>query len=154
MIFAKVENGVVTTYPYTLRLFKMDNPNVSPPNNMEALGDFGVAKVTEVDRPEPSDPLAVRVVEVTPTEVNGVWTQTWAEEPLSASEIADNQRGAAYKQLEDAARADAFIQQFVQYDAQQVQDYIETNVTNLASSKAVLKKLALICLVLAKTRLS
>lgn len=154
MLFAKIVGNAVETYPYSLRQFKADNPNVSPPNNMEALGDYGVVKVTEVAQPAPSDPMLVRVVQVTPTNIGGVWTQTWIEEPLPAEEIAERQKDAAQQTVEDAAKADAFVQQFVQYDATQVQDYIQTNVTDLTSAKAVIKKLALICLALAKTRLS
>lgn len=153
-MFAKITNGAVEKYPYTMRDFKTDNPGVSPPNNLEALADFGVAKVVATNQPAPSDPMTVTVVEVTPTLVNGQWTQTWAEEPLPPEQIAQLQKAAEQQQVEDDARADAFIQQFVQYNAQQVQNYVDTNVTDLASAKAVLKKLALICLALAKTRLS
>ena len=156
MIFAKVENNAVVAYPYTLRMFKADNPNVSPPNDMSAasLAEYGVVQVAETPRPDPSDPMTVRVVEATPTKVSGTWTQTWVEEPLSAEEIAERQAQADQKVVEDAAKADAFVQQFVRFDAQQVQDYVETNVTNLESAKYVIKKLALISLAMTKTRLS
>lgn len=154
MLFAKVENGTVVDYPYTLRAFKQDNPNVSPPNDLSALGAYGVVVVEAVSRPLPSDPITVKVVEATPTNVNGTWKQTWIEQPLTAEQIAQNQKAEAQLQVENDARADAFIQQFVQYNAQQVQNYVDANVTDLASAKAVLKKLALICLALAKTQLS
>ena len=154
MLFAKVENNAVVTYPYTLRLFKQDNPGVSPPNDLASLGDYGVVQVVEVQQPDPSDPMTVEVVEANPTNVGGTWTQTWVEQPLPPEVIASNQAAALQQAVEDAARADAFIQQFVQYDADQVQNYIENNVTDFASAKAVIKKLALICLALAKSRLS
>lgn len=154
MLFAKIDNNAVAAYPYTLRQFKIDHPNVSPPNDMTALLAYGVVQVAEVAMPAPSDPMAMRVVEVTPTDIAGTWTQTWAEEPLSAEEIAALQKAADQQAVTDAAKADAFVQTFVGYDASQVQEYVETNVTDLASAKAVIKKLALICLALAKTRLS
>ena len=156
MRFAKVENNAVVTYPYTLRLFKQDNPGVSPPNDISAasLAEYGVVQVAEVAQPAPSDPMAVRVVEATPTNIGGTWTQTWVEEALSAEEIADLQKEADQQAVEDAAKADAFVQQFVGYNADQVQNYIENNVTDFASAKAVIKKLALISLALAKSRLS
>lgn len=153
MIFAKVENGSIVKYPYTLSMFKADYPKVSPPNNMQALTNWGVVVVAEVAQPAPSDPMAFKVVEATPTNIGGTWTQTWTEVALTQAEIDARQEAAEDAALLASAKADNFIQQFVQYDAAQVQNYIENNVTDFASAKAVIKKLALICLVLSKRTL-
>ena len=58
------------------------------------------------------------------------------------------------KAIEDAARqaasADAFVQNFIKSTPAEVTGYIDTNVTDLASAKTVLKKMALMLLLLAR----
>jgi len=49
-----------------------------------------------------------------------------------------------------AARADAFVQNFINSTPTQVVNYIDTNVTDLASAKTVLKKMSLMLLLLAR----
>ena len=49
-----------------------------------------------------------------------------------------------------AARTDAFVQNFINSTPTQVVDYIDTNVTDLASAKNVLKKMSLMLLLLAR----
>ena len=88
MNYARVENNSVAEYPYTIAALKKANPNSSFPAN--PLGhpnvqiDHGIVEVVPVSSPE-SD--THNVVEVTPVNVGGTWTQTWEQTPKSADEL-------------------------------------------------------------------
>jgi hypothetical protein len=64
------------------------------------------------------------------------------------------QQAAAEKTIQDAmltaAKADSFVQNFINMTPQQVLDYMDANITDLASAKTVLKKMALMLLLLAR----
>lgn len=76
-MYVKTENGVVTQYPYSYYQLIADNPNTSFPNSMpdNQLDSWGVFPVTEVTQPTPAPGEIVE--EITPAEINGVWTQQW-----------------------------------------------------------------------------
>lgn len=63
-------------------------------------------------------------------------------------DISDEER--EYRTQRAQIIADSFIPQFIAMTPAQVTNYIETNVTNLASAKTVISKLALMMLLLAK----
>jgi hypothetical protein len=151
MMYAKVIDGAVVTYPYTLAMLKADNPNVSIPRDPARIRieDWNVVAVAEVARPEPSS-IEVNVVEGNPALVDGSWTQTWAEVPATAEQIAERTREAADEAVRQANRTDAFVQTFIAMTPAEVADYVETNVTNLATSKTLLKRMAVMLLMLAR----
>lgn len=76
-MYVKTENGVVTQYPYSYYQLIADNPNTSFPDSMpdNQLDSWGVFPVTEVTQPTPAPGEIVE--EITPAEINGVWTQQW-----------------------------------------------------------------------------
>ena len=86
-MYAKITNGVVEKYPYSIGELRKDNKNVSfpaKPSN-ETLAEWGVYPV--VSTAEPSYDIATqRVVWGTPALVNGQWTHTWQTIALSAEE--------------------------------------------------------------------
>ena len=86
-MYAKITNGVVEKYPYSIGELRKDNKNVSfpaKPSN-ETLAEWGVYPV--VSTAEPSYDIATqRVVWGTPALVNGQWTHTWETIALSAEE--------------------------------------------------------------------
>jgi pantothenate synthetase len=57
---------------------------------------------------------------------------------------------ATQEEMTNAAKADAFVQNFINSTPTQVVDYIDANVTDLASAKNVLKKMSLMLLLLAR----
>lgn len=152
MRYAKIENGAVAKYPYSFREWRKDNPNVSPPKDPsdEWLAGVGVVKIVEADRPDPSDPITKNVVEGTPSLVEGVWTQTWVEEDATSEQIAARQKRASYVERRAEVKADQFVTAFLKMSPAEVVSYVNVNVTNLASAKTVLTKLALIVLILAR----
>jgi hypothetical protein len=70
--------------------------------------------------------------------------------PPSPREIADEAKRTEIAQAMEAARADAFVRQFVNMTPAQVADYVNGNVSNLTDARNLLIKLALMMLALAK----
>lgn len=89
MTYAKIENQNITTYPYSITQLRMDNPNTSFPLNPkeEDLRDFGVVYIQPVEKPVVD--YTQTVVEATPQQLGGTWTQVWQVLPASAEEIAE-----------------------------------------------------------------
>ena len=54
------------------------------------------------------------------------------------------------EQARNAAKLDAFVQTFVNMTPAQVDTYVQANITDLASAKTLLRKMALMLLLLAK----
>ena len=82
MIYAKIEDGILSRYPYTMRDLKTDNPNTSfrSGTDLSDYADYGVVEVTLTTPPEFNkyeQQLNESVVLV-----DGVWTQTWTVEEL------------------------------------------------------------------------
>jgi hypothetical protein len=84
-----------STYPYSQDHLRRDHPDTSFPSQMSdaMLAEWGVYPVTRVAPPDYNS-ITHRLIESQPVEVNGVWTQQWALEALSAEEAAANQADA------------------------------------------------------------
>ena len=89
MIYAKVENGSVTSYPYDMYKLRADNPSTSFPKDSldreDIRSNFNVVEVSSTEKPASE---TVRVKEAYPVLENGVWVQVWETSPKSAKEIA------------------------------------------------------------------
>lgn len=89
-MYAKITNGAVDQYPYTIGDLRRENKNVSFPKNIpeEVLLEWGVVPVSEV--PEPS--IDVRLQKAsqnsTPTQVNGSWVLEWTVTDKTPEEVA------------------------------------------------------------------
>jgi len=150
MKYVLIINGAVEKYPYSFRGFKEDHPNISVRNDMSALVDYGVFPVVDVLEPDPVNPMTHRVVEVDPVWIAPDWTQTWVEEELSAEEQADRLAKEEMRMVKAAIKANPWIIAFSKMTVAEVEAFISGNVTNLASAKNVIEKLAIICLLLVK----
>jgi hypothetical protein len=137
--YVKVINGQAVEYPYTLVKLRADNPDTSFPREMGAglLAEYGVYPVTLTEKPAPT--LTQNPTEQTPQLINGVWTQTWGMVDVSAEEAEKRQ-----------IKADAFVQNFIAMTPAQVEAYVENNTGNLAQTRALLNKMALMLLALAR----
>lgn len=86
-MFAKIINGAVAVYPYSVTELQLDHPGESLPDDLTAadLTHLGVVKVAAAI--PPADTTLETAVEGTPALVGGVWTQTWslARKPVPAS---------------------------------------------------------------------
>jgi hypothetical protein len=150
MRYALVQDGQVVAYPYTYSMLRQAHPDTSFPREPGAwLADWGVVEVTEVAQPAPSS-INVNVVEGEPALVDGSWTQTWAEIPATAEQIDERIREANDEAVRLANKADAFVQTFIAMTPAEVVDYVETNVTNIASTKTLLKRMSVMMLLMAR----
>lgn len=152
-------NGTVTKYPYRKADYINDNPGTSVVRQwftgeaLDAAASQGIFPVYSVARPAPSDPITKNVIEATPTWVNNQLTQTWAEEDASAAQIAERQKYEADETDRAVAIADSFVSQFLAMTPAQLNTYVNNNVTNLASARSVIAKLALMVLILGRGEL-
>lgn len=150
MSYALIVNGAVSQYPYSFAALRRDNPQVSFPREAtdERLAEFGVVKLAAVARPVPG--TGKNVVEGQPALVGDVWTQVWTEVDATPEEIASRAQQAADDAARLSVKADAFVTSFIAMTPAEVTAHIEANVTNLASAKNVISKLALMVLLLAR----
>lgn len=97
-MYILVKQDQTTVYPYSFYQLRMDNPNISFPENMtdEQYAEWSVFRVESVARPQ-YDSNTHRVVESGPVLESGSWKQSWTIEQLSDAEIA---RKAAKLQAE------------------------------------------------------
>ena len=69
-----------------------------------------------------------------------------------AARLLAAQRADEDTALKSSARADAFLQQFVNMTPAQVDAWIDANVTTVAQARVLFKKMALMLLLLARER--
>jgi hypothetical protein len=77
-MFAKIENGAVTQYPYTPEQMRQDNPNTSFTKNpaAETLAAFGVVSVGYQAAPEYNPDTQRLEHSALPVLVDGAWVLT------------------------------------------------------------------------------
>ena len=152
MMYVLVKDGAVAEYPYHFGSLRAAYPDNSFPRvpSTELLREYGVHEVVETARPDPSDAITQNVVEAAPALINKEWAQQWIEVDVPAEVVAERRAEAKDDAARLAIKADAFVSTFVAMTPAQVTAYIEANVTNLASAKNVIEKLALMLLLLAR----
>lgn len=93
-MYAKLNNGQVEKYPYTIGQLRKDHHNVSFPKVMtdEIFAQFGVVRVTPTPRPEYNHTKEFNVVA---EQVNGAWVEKWVATDVSAEEIAQRTENQA-----------------------------------------------------------
>jgi hypothetical protein len=86
MLYIKIENNQVSTYPYSINDLRRDKPNVSFPKVIptETLNEYGVFLVTEVEVEEDYTKV---ISELNPILVDGVWTQNYLIVDASQEEL-------------------------------------------------------------------
>lgn len=148
MYLRKIDQNI--EYPFYLRQLRQEHPNVSFPAEIpdELLAEYGVYRLAPVA--SPSKTLTQDPVEQTPQQVNGVWTQVWAMVDVSAEEAAARQQAATDTAYAATIKADTFVRNFIAMTPQQVTDYVNNNTATLAATRALLVKMALMLLALAR----
>jgi len=105
-MYARIENGSVQQFPYSLRRLEMDNPNTSFPSPIKegTLASFGVYKVADVAAPEVTD-TQVAYHTGNLVGVDGQWQREWAIRDKTPEELAEDtkQKKAAIKTRRDEA---------------------------------------------------
>lgn len=93
MAYAKIVDGLVDTYPYTIEMLKNEFPRTSLPNNLDLVkrvpgGTFELADVEPSAIPS-YDRNTHKVVEGAPVKnESNNWVQTWSVVELDAVEVA------------------------------------------------------------------
>lgn len=87
-MYALIENGAVTRYPYTATDMRLANPNTSFPNQLsdKTLAEFGLYRVTQVVPPQVQ--TGQIAVEGIPVLIGEEWTQVWGVRAKSSVELA------------------------------------------------------------------
>lgn len=103
-MYAKIKNGLVDVYPYSMNELRNDNPQTSFPDVMtkDALASYGLVEVKSVEQPNAD--YRSNVVEGKPQLVEGTWLQTWVVTEKTAEEIkkiSDSLRLRAYQKEAD-----------------------------------------------------
>lgn len=145
------EQNNIILWPATFRSLRDQFPNVSfPKDAVSRWADYGLHEVQEVAAPLPSDPGAFRVVETDPKLVKGVWTQAYQEVPLTPAEIDARAEAAEVAADKAEVQADNLYQALQTMTTQQLDAWFDTNVGDLASARAAMKKMAKILLLAVK----
>jgi hypothetical protein len=86
-MYVKITNGIPEKY--TIGKLRRDNPNTSFPKSVSdaVLASYDVFPLSPTD--SPAYDHTKNVVEGTPVQLSGVWTQVWDVSDASSSEISD-----------------------------------------------------------------
>lgn len=90
-MFAKVTNGQIDTYPYSIGDLRRDNPRISFPKkiSVEMLASYGVHDVNWLPKPEHN--AETHFVEYSPTPIlqDGAWVYAPTVRELSKEQISE-----------------------------------------------------------------
>lgn len=145
-----IKNGAVAEYPYSLSQLRTDNPDTSfssdPPTDV--LATWGVFKVEPSAKPDPT--ITQSPAEDVPVLSNGVWTQAWKMVNVSVEEAARRTEAAAQNGEFDAAKLDAWVNQFLAMTPTGAQDFVNANGATLAALRTNVARLAYVVRVLVR----
>jgi hypothetical protein len=108
-MFAKIINGVVEKYPYSIYDLRRENPNTSFSQNpdSETLAQFNVYRVHKETQPT-VDPITQNVIEKPLALIDGKWTHGFEVVSATEEEIeqrkADRNKEIRYQRLEEYKR--------------------------------------------------
>ena len=87
-MYAKLNNGQVERYPYTIGQLRKDHRNVSFPRVMtdDVLAQFNMVRVTPTERPADDH---TKNFTVTAAQVNGAWVEKWVSTSATQDEITE-----------------------------------------------------------------
>ena len=78
MFYAKIKDGAISAYPYSLQSLRMDNPSTSFPVDSLKRSDirdsYGIVEVVATEQPSKA---GWKVAEEEPSFSGGVWSQNW-----------------------------------------------------------------------------
>ena len=148
-MYAKVTGSTVVKFPYTKTNLKEDNPNVSFPRDVTEiiLSDWGVVLVTQQANPA-YDENTEYLVQGVPVLNGSDWEVTRVVTAMTQAEIDAYAKNKAIAEDTDTLITDPQVDALLRNRPDEINAYIETNVTDMASAKEVMKVLARTCAVL------
>lgn len=112
-MYAKIIDGQVAQYPYSVQALYEDNPNVGFPANLtdEMLGRFNAVRIIQTERPEHDHTKNCNEADPVYHEARDQWEQTWVLTDATQEEIDQRlveqaeerrqRRAAAYRDESD-----------------------------------------------------
>lgn len=96
-MYAKITNGSVDQYPYTVGKLRRDNPNTSFPKRIsdEMLAEWGVYSVTALEIPSYDNRTQRIEQNAQPHQESGEWLIGWTTVDKTSKEIAEYDNNAA-----------------------------------------------------------
>lgn len=143
-MYCKVTGGVAAEY--TLRQFRQDNPLISlsaddTQARRDHLATLNIYPVIEAAQPV-IDPATQKITGYTIEGSGTIWTQTWTVEAKTQQEQDEYTAEQEYQADVATMQGDNALKALLKARPDQINTYIDTNVTDLASAKDVLKILA------------
>lgn len=137
MSYALIKNNKVSKYPYSLREFSIDHPNVSLPQEPTEtqLNEVGLYNV--IPMPQPTIDYTKNITEGTPTLVNSIWTQNWVVTDATESQIQTREEETKVKNKEKA------MQLLTETDWTQMPDVNLINKDEFTAYRAALRQIAI-----------
>jgi hypothetical protein len=97
--YAKIENGEVIKYPYSIQDLKKDNPNVSFPSIIDEPTKFRYCMLP-IQKVEVQEDYTKNISENFPELIEGIWTQKWTIVDATQEEI-DQRLFAKWQEVRD-----------------------------------------------------
>ena len=90
MMYAKISDGTVVVFPYSITELMREHPNTSftTPINETELALFGLYPVAPRDRP-PYDEIHENCTHATPVIEGGAWVEAWMVTPATSEEVTE-----------------------------------------------------------------
>lgn len=111
-MYAKIKDGSVEKYPYSITDLKQDNPNVSFPKvlNTSTLNSFGTYEVVIDSKPTYNSVTQTINKKSTPELVSGTWTLKWETKDKPQEDIdqekADEQNNIRSERVMELEQCD------------------------------------------------
>ena len=97
--YAKIENGEVIKYPYSIQDLKKDNPNVSFPSIIDEPTRFRYSMLP-IQKVEAQEDYTKNISEDLPELIDGIWTQNWTIIDATQEEI-DQRLSIKWQEVRD-----------------------------------------------------
>lgn len=100
-MYARIVNGSVEEFPYSIKKLQMDNPNTSFPKLMSdsVLASFNVYEVIDVAHPEIED-TQIAYHTGNAVQVDGEWQREWAIRDKTSDQITEENNRLASEMRE------------------------------------------------------
>lgn len=141
-MYVKV-TGPSSAIEYSFAQLRADNPDVSfpVPTPESTLATYDVFPVTE--NPPPVYDEATEKLVRGPFVLNGsTWEVSWVVTPKTPEEIAEYAKETARKEDIELMKSDPQVLALLKARPDQIDTYVENQVTDLASAKTLLKVLS------------
>ena len=148
-MYAKISGTTVDKFPYSKNDLKSDNPNVSFPSNLtlDDAAPYGVVLVTQQADPV-YDENTEYLVQGVPVLNGPNWEVTKVVTAMTQAQIDEYAKHVAITEDTDTLINDPQVAALLKKRPDEINAYIDTNVTDMDSAKEVMKVLARTCAVL------